>query len=296
MTTKIREYRIKVPFSVHNWRKGQRYVLAKYTTEDVQIIDVKQRKENDSIITESHKVLNMSKWLPSVVKKILNENAMFVDEFSTNIDILILQSDTDPNKQVIVTTKDIKTKGLLKEMKIEKVQEIKGDIAESKDPLKNIESKTLKDGEDKKINVDLSKNKKNSTKDESDDNQSTLTSTCESTYVNKHYDSETFKLTVKTIIKNEEEESVFKVKDCKTQFYDLAKDKESYCYVYKLIQVTVNSMIFGWVADKIKNSVRDMLNKFHEKVIETESEWINMKEEELIKLEEEMVTKFLKNQ
>lgn len=289
MTTKVREYRTKVPYSVHEWRKGQRYVLAKYTTDDVQILDIKQRKEEGSIVTETRKILNMSKWLPGVVRKILNENAMFVEEFSTNIDVIRLPSNNEPGKEVVVTEEKLKTKGLLREMDVETVQEVSG-VKDSQDPLKDIKPENLKDGTDKKMTVSL----KTKSEGVEDSTFSTISSSCETSYVNKHYDPSTFALSIKTLVKNEEEGSVFQAEGSKVQVYDLAGDREPFCYVYKLITVTINSMVFGWVADKIKNSVRDMLAKFHEKVIETEKEWKDIKEEDLLKLEEEMVKKFMK--
>jgi len=274
MTTKVREYITKVPFSVHEWRKGQRYVLAKYTTEDVQIIGIKKRQEEDKLVTESHKILSMGKWLPGVVKKILNENALLVEEFATNIDVFA--------KGTVATKERIRTDGLLKEMKVEKEQRVKGKV---EDPGE-IESKDVGKDTDKKVTVSVSKG--------TPSEASTVLSTCDTSYVNKYYDANTFTLTVKTAVKDVEEKGgVFGTDPEKVQVFDLSKGREG-CYVYKLITVTINSLVLGWIAERIKNSVRDMLGKFHEKVIETEDEWKDMKEEELVKLEEEMIKKFLK--
>lgn len=319
MTTKIREYVTKMPYSVHDWRKGQRYVLAKYTTDDVEIIGIKKRQEEGKVITESHKLLSMGKWLPMVVKKILNENALLVEEFSTNIDVL--------DNGVLKVEKRVKAQdGMLDEMKVEKTQEAKKvkDIGE-------LEIKDVKEDMDKRIIVALDKVVKN-IKNSSDDKESstskstesvksvksaksvkssksaesvksikslksnnnlTLESACETSYINKYYDVGTFSLTIKTIVKDEKIESPFGTDPDKVQSFDLSSGKDG-CFLYRLITVTVNSMMLGWIADRVKNSVRDMLGKFHEKVIETENEWKEIKEEDLIKLEEEMIKKFVK--
>lgn len=287
----MREYRTKVPYTVSKWRKGQRYVLAKYTTDDIQILDIEKMVESDSIVTKSHKILNMSKWLPGVIKKIMNENAMFVEEFSTNVDVIKLPATSqESEKEIVVTQKKIKTKGVLKEIDMTKTQKVKdGHI--SSEPLKDIESSNLEDFETKRTSLSIGNR---ATGQVSSGESEFFSSSCETSYVNKHYDASTFSLSVKTIVKTEEGENVFQAEGSKFYSYDLSQGKEPFCYVYKLITVSINSMIFGWVADKVKNSVRDMLNKFHERVIETEEEWKNISEEELVKLEEEMTRKFLR--
>lgn len=295
MTTKIREYVFKIPFTIDQWRKGQRYVLAKHTTDETQILDIKQRKENGALITETRKILDLSKRLPTVLKKLMKENALFVEEFSTNIDVI-----GGEDSRTYITKKSIKTDGLLKEMDVTKTEEAKMD---------RIGSMEMQDGEDRKVNLELSKDyssKDHSSKDHSPKDyssnmsttssvSSTTSSTCETSYVSKHYDTDTFSLTIKTHVKSSMEEKVFS-EEGKRQEFDFTNGKEAKCYIYKLLKVTINSMIFGWVTDKVKNSVRDMLNGFCLKVIESENEWKDLTEEELVKIEEEMIKKFLKKE
>lgn len=293
MTTKTRIYRTKVPFTVEEWRKGQRYVLAKYSTDEVKIIQHTFTKSDGSVITETHKEIDLSKRIPGVVRKVINGNAVTVDEYSTTVDIMCFCGKAD----LVVTKQHIKTDGLLKEMNIEKVQEIK-EIKHKGDPMKDVQKDNLEEDVDTKIGIDLSKINKQGKPCKSHEKPkstvSTLASTCETRYVNRQYDTNTFSLLVKTIVKEEEEENLFEEEGAKFQKYDLSEGKEPFCYVYKLLSVTVNSMFFGWVADHVKNAIRDMINKFHEQVISTEKEWRNIKEEELVKLEEEMMQKYMK--
>lgn len=290
MTTKIREYIFKIPFTVDQWRKGQRYVLAKHTTDETQILDIKQRKENGTVITETRKLLDLSRRLPTVLKKLMKENALFVEEFSTNIDVV-----SDEDSRTYITTKNIKTGGLLKEMDVTKTEEAK---------LDKIGSLEMQDGTDRQVNIELSNNKAAASSGSSTTESvssaassisSTTSSTCETSYVSKHYDTDTFSLIIKTHVKTKMEEKVFS-EEGKRQVFDFTNGKQANCYIYKLVKVTINSMIFGWVADKVKNSVRDMLSGFCTKVIETENEWKDLSEEDLVKLEQEMIKKFLKKE
>ncbi|KAM0680219.1 hypothetical protein GINT2_001604 [Glugoides intestinalis] len=298
MTTKIRVYRTKVPFSVNQWRIGQRYVLAKYTTDEVKIVKLSQSNVEGKYVTESHKVIDLSKRMPSVIKKLMSGNALLVDEFSTNIDVMhILEGIDGKEKEVFMTKEMFKTKGLLKELDVMETGELKS-LDHNEDPIRDIKSSNIKDGIDKKIAVDLKgvvgKNDMMYNKKQDTDSTATVTSTCETTYVSKHYDTNTFSLVVQTIVENELNEDAFKEENSKAHDYDLANDQEPYCFVHKLIKVTVNSIFFGWIADQVKNSTRDTVNAFHEKVIETKDEWINLSEKDLVKLEEEMLEKLLK--
>ena len=148
MTTKIREYIIKVPFTIDEWRKGQRYVLAKQTTDEVTIVKTNQRKENNKIITEYHKVLNISKRLPSLIMKVIDSKSLLIDEFSVNIDEI--RSEEDDDIDVLVTDKEIaEDKGTLEKMSIVKTQEVENpsEIEES------LNGKNFKNGEVKDVKV-----------------------------------------------------------------------------------------------------------------------------------------------
>lgn len=297
MATKIRVYRTKVPFSVSQWRIGQRYVLAKYTTDEVKIVDLRQSNVEGKLVTESHKVIDLSKRMPSVIKKLIAGNALLVDEFSTNVDVMHISKGLDGEKKELFMTKEkFKTKGLLKELDVMETGELKS-LDHKEDPIRDIKSSNIKDGISKKIAVDLKdveNNEKIYNQKESTESSSTVTSTCETKYVSKHYDTNTFSLVVKTLVDDELNEEAFKEEEGKIHTYDLAANQEPYCFVHKLVKVTVNSIFFGWMADQIKNSTRDMVNTFHERVIETKDEWMNLSEMDLVKLEEEMLEKLLK--
>lgn len=293
MTTKTREYILKVPFTLNEWRKGQRYVLAKYTTDEVSIVKCDQRKEGDKVITESHKVLNISKRLPSIILKVLNSKSLLVDEFSINIDQLKMK---DGSKQeLLVTNKEIEeTGGLLKKMNIQKVQEMKT----TGDSKKVLSETNLKEGGLKDVALET-KSSSNQAKGKSKGaneakEYSTVSSSCETSYVSQYYDSNTFSLTVKTMVSEELKENVFEQKDIKSSVIDLCNDNESNVYIYKLVSVTVNSMMLGWVCDQVKTLMKNMLIKFQKKMIETESEWRNISEEELVALEKKMIETFMK--
>ena len=66
--------------------------------------------------------------------------------------------------------------------------------------------------------------------------------------------------------------------------------------IYKLVHVTVNSMLLGWVCEQIKNMMKNMLTTFQNKLIETHDEWKNISEEELIELENKMIETFMKTE
>ena len=87
MSKKVREYIIKMPYSVSEWRKAQRYVLAKYTTEEVTIIKHQKTKDENMTKTETHKFINIVKRLPSVIGKVIGGKAFCIDEYSTNLDL-----------------------------------------------------------------------------------------------------------------------------------------------------------------------------------------------------------------
>jgi hypothetical protein len=214
MTTKIREYAIKIPFTLQDYRRGQRYVLAKYTTDEVIILENKQRKEDKKVISECKKILNLKKRLPSILTSVLNEKSLLLDEYSINIDEY-----------------------------------------SSKNEL--------------------------------------ISSSCVTSYVNQYYDTDTFTLTVKTMTSSGKKENIFKEKNAKLEDIDLSDSKDG-IFIYKFISITINSMLVGWMADHIKNAMKNMLLKFQKKVIETENEWKNISEEELVVLEKAMCEKFKK--
>lgn len=290
MTTKVREYKIKMPYSIAEWRKGQRYVVAKYTTDEVQVVNMKKRMEHKSIITETHKMLDLSKRLPGMVKKVLSGSALCVDEYSTNVDVLSFPSDGS-EREIMVREETLKNKsGLLGEMAVTETKELK-DLHNKKDPLAELDSGNFVSGSERNVSV-------NPRGVEHETGEGENCSKCETRYVNKYYDVNTFNLSVKTHVKRADEKNVFNLPEgFKSQEFDLTKGRTgSSVVVFKLVEVTINSTFFGWIAESIKNMMRDMLVKFQEKMVETEGEWINISEEELTKLEEEMMQKFMKSE
>lgn len=289
MSTKVREYKIKMPYTITDWRKGQRYVIAKYTTDEVQIVGVKKKKEHKSVITETHKTLDLSKRLPGVVKKVLSGSALCVDEYSTNVDVLTFPSDGE--REVVVRQETLKNKdGLLDEMTIKETKELRG-LENKEDPLTELNSENLLSSSERDISICPRGAGHEAGAGEN-------CSKCETRYVNKYYDVNTFNLSVKTHVKRADERNIFNLPEgFKSQEFDLVKGRTGdSVVVFKLVEVTINSTFFGWIAESIKNMLRDMLVKFQERMIATEPEWINMSEEEIVKLEEEMVQKFMKKE
>lgn len=274
MSTKVREYKIKMPYTMADWRKGQRYVIAKYTTDEVQIIDLKRRKEQKAVITETHKMLDLSRRLPGIVKKVLSGSALCVDEYSTNVDVFTFSPCGGSDKRkVVISEETMKNKdGLLDEMAVTEAKELL-DV-----PDRN--SHSAASGED------------------AEEQKSEDCSTCETRYINKYYDVSTFSLSVRTHVKREDEGNTFNLPEgFKSQVFDLTRGRAGdSVIVFKLVEVKINSTFFGWISGSIKNMLRDMLVKFQEKMIETEKEWKDMSEKELERLEEEMVGKFMKRE
>lgn len=342
-----------MPYSIADWRRAQRYVLAKYTTDEVQIVRHKKSSEDEKAITETHKVLDLSKRLPTIIRKVLSGNAAFVDEYSTNIDIVKtakmvkdVSSEKEIHDTMIKTEKLNISGGPLQEVKRQEIKELRGNDSINKneatkgleDPLlelrsENMSKDTIKNTDilirdEEKIKNDDSKTKNDDNKTKNDDNKNDDSKTkngdnkndenkkekdgnapsntrdstfsesfSESKYVNRYYSTETFHLMVKTYVRDKDETNIFGLPDgFKSREIDLRGDSpKSGIIVFKMVEVAVNSTFFGWIAEHIKNMMRDMLVKFQEKIIETEKEWMNISEEELMELEEEMIRKYLIN-
>ena len=123
-----------------------------------------------------------------------------------------------------------------------------------------------------------------------------VSSSCETCYVNKYYDVNTFSLTVKTVVSSDLKENIFAQKDFKSSLIDLSKESPKFVHIYKLITVTVNSTLLGWICEHIKNTMKNMLIKFQEKIIESYDKWKNISEEELVELEKKMIETFMKTE
>lgn len=271
MATKIREYKIRMPYSASEWRKAQRYILAKYMTDEVKIIKHVKTKSENSVETESHKFINLEKRLPAIMAKLLNGNALLVDEYSKNLDYIIPKVEIE---------EDMKCDGLIKNVNKREIKDLKKNIDE-KDVLNAIKDINLKP-DVKDVNVTLNE----------------PISLSESRYVSKRYDEKTFKLMVRT--------KIFETSSILNNVFDLEpgfKSREidmvpkghegATIWVYKLVEVQINSILLSWTAESIKNLLRDMLLQFQEKIIETEEEWKAISVEDLEKLEVETIDKFM---
>lgn len=71
------------------------------------------------------------------------------------------------------------------------------------------------------------------------------------------------------------------------------ESRHSSVYIYKLVDISINSFGFGWIVGEIDKQVKAMLMEVQQKIIESYDEWKNMTEEELSKLEQEMIQRFL---
>lgn len=309
MTTKTKEYIIKVPLTLHDWRRGQRYMIAKYTTDEVSILGSKQRKENGKLITESHKVLNIGKRMPSIISKVLNSKALMVEEFSVNVDEIgettkvqndrkkkEAQSSTNKNAVIVTEKKINEAEGLLKEMDVRTVQgvEKKGSHTSYKDEKLRELAVSIRD---KQSTESVSTNKPIESISANKSNESlfsTVSSSCETNYVNRYYDTSTFSLSVRTIASHEYKDTIFGQEPGKSQIIDYTDGKEPAIYVYKLVTVMVNSTFLGWICEHIKNTMKNMLLNFQKKMIDSEKEWMNLTEEELQELEKKMISTFMK--
>lgn len=109
------------------------------------------------------------------------------------------------------------------------------------------------------------------------------------TYVNNHFDVETFGVVVETFILDKAmEESEFL--GMNAEFIDLEMEKEvgEAMVVYKKIKVEVNSCLIGWIANEIEKSLRNMIIEHHQLILNTKNEWRDVTHEELEKLENEV--------
>lgn len=293
MTNRVRLYKIRVPFTISEWRKGQRYILTKLTTSDVQIVYHKTRKEDKTLITETHKILDVKNKIPYIIKKVIPDDACIVDEFSTNVEALSIDISTEKGKQVYNIETHIENKdGILAKLDVNRTE---------------IVDKTKENNEDYKVNI------KNVNFTENDNSSIESLHSCTTSYKNRHFDEKTFILHIKTKISNKDIENIFGMetapKEEAIDFRSFNKkdikkvgerdysgewsERLPSIYVYKLIDVSINSFGFGWITKDIDKHVRNMLVDVQQQIIETYDEWKNLSEEELVKLEKEMIQKFI---
>lgn len=303
MSRKIKLYVIKVPFSVSELRRGSRYILTKLTTNDVQIVYHRTKKNEKVLITETHKVIDARKKIPYILKKVIPEDACVVDEFSTNIDSIAFEIKDSTKREVYNIDTQMQNKdGIVAELDVHRTEIISENPKTSDDADANSEDK--KNSKESEININILN---------INEDQENLDS-CTTTYKNRHFDKSTFSMTIKTKLRTEFIENIFKVeKDYKTEIIDFRsynkanlnkvgdrdysgnwEEKYKSTYVYKLIDIDVNRFGFGWISGEIDKHVRNMLVDVQQKIIETYDEWKNLTEEEIVNMEKEMIQRFLR--
>lgn len=178
MTTAKKVFRIKIPFDLESYRKGYRYSLSRFTTEEVTFLKMTREKNMNKVTTETHKLLDIGKRMPFMVRKVVPTAACLVEEFSTSVDSIritedgnkdsfchfhqeaqVKQNDLNVEKERTIDTinvdgikhviADEKTKLLDKEGKelpVEEAQDIVNERlnVEKNETVKNIKEKTLK--------------------------------------------------------------------------------------------------------------------------------------------------------
>lgn len=331
MTTKIKVYKIKLPLTLKEWRKGQRYVLTKMTTSEVQIVYHKTEAADEYLITKTHKIIDVRKKIPYVIKKIIPNDAGVVDEFSTNIDssvIIVTKEGEEPTEEQIykIKTKLKNEEGVLSEVSAEKVGVVEAENMEDKaKPLENINNEEEK--EIKGMHELTIKNEAEGDKPKSPDQPDNAASenhikeflgnkfknSCTTIYKNRYFNPSTFKLEIKTIATQEPADNIFEQEKApeedsldfrtfnKSKLYHVgSRDytgnwEERYPHIncYKLVHVTVNSFGLGWITSEIDKMLRNLLMEVQQKVIETYDEWADLSNEDIEKLEKEMISKFI---
>jgi Phosphatidylinositol transfer protein len=292
MAQVLKEYKIRIPFTLKEYRKGQRYILTKLTTSDTQILRHEKKEEPDSIITETHKVLHLKNIIPSVIRKVIPDDACTVDEYSTNIEANVIANGIE----------EIKTKTHMKN--------VEGTLAD------------LNINEDSKYAIPKENKAKEAVKDacSSSDksgatsmNSNVSVNSCTTVYKNRYFDSDTFSLEVKTILSQEQLTNPFKITEkYKERELDFREYKDeritkvgdrdyegnwngryAEIFVYKMVDVKVNSYVLGWIAKEVDKKMRQVLLEVHGKIVETYDEWKDLSEEALVLLEKNMIEKFL---
>lgn len=284
-------------------------MILKLTTENVQIIEHKKKQDDDSRRTVTHKLMDMREKIPYMIKKILPNDSMIVDEYSTNIDIFEFTTDVkkiiyrtemqlqnsckcvNPEGGVCINTKCKLSKGESKDM----TEDINTEAMANKNKIEELE--------DKEGGTKITK---------SNEKETGLINYCETTYKSRHFGIDAFRLQVKTLGSKNESDNVFgltcKYKEDAIDFRTYNKGKmwkvgsRDYSgewknrypvtHVYKMIDVEINSFGFGWITKEIDKLLRSFLVDAQRKILETYDEWIKLSEEELCAMENKV---YLKN-
>ena len=286
MTHIVKKYKIKLPFTVDEWRKGQRYALVKLSNDDMTILTHKQNVNDLYKITETHKVLNLKKKMPTIIKKLIPEQACFVDEYSITIE----KTNNKKIEHLKINEEAHIDEGVIKEVKIQEniFKAINHCISDPKslEHLENLKSTKLP----------------------------TLKSSGGSTlYLNKYFDKNTFILTVDTLIDSEDKKNIFNIeKKYQSENIDFRTFKQANIfkigdrnyeedweskypaiYLYKKIDVNINSFLLGRVAYEVESTLIGIIVDAIQLVIREYDNWKNLTEEQLVEMESELLKKYI---
>ncbi|ORD94278.1 hypothetical protein ECANGB1_942 [Enterospora canceri] len=289
MTIAKRIYVIKLPLTLDEYRRGFRYALSKFTTDEVSFIKMDRQRQIDSVTTETVKVLNLSKRMPYMVRKVIPAAACLVEEFSTNIDTLQFKKGDDKYTHVH------------KETKLKQI----GKIYRSEEIVDELNTQVVAESAVAVEPADM----KQSLGDES----GIIGHYTKTTYKNRHFDEKTFKMRIDTKVCAENsfkftgvdaevEELDFRTflknKVVKVGENDYSGDYEKKygaVYVFKYVEIELNSMVLGWIAKEILKVLRNNIVEIQQDIVKYRDKWIEMSEEELEKMEKDVVEKFMKN-
>lgn len=287
MTTAKRIYKIKLPLTLEEYRRGIRFAICKFTTEEVTFFKFSRDKKLNQITTESHKLLNIGERMPYVVKKVVPTAAYMVEEFSTNIDTVTVEKDntTFTHFHQVTQAEGENHQVMGEETVIENVHTADGQ------EFTKTDTKQMTLPELKEIHMDCG--------------HTTFTS-----YKNRHFDEKTFRMQVNTkVVKNGN--YVFDDTDAKVEEIDFRivgkeklekvadrdysgdySEKFPCIYVYKHIEIEINQFGIGWVSKEVLKILRDNIAELQQDVVRHYSEWSKMTEEELDEYENKTIEKF----
>ncbi|KAI5149416.1 hypothetical protein ENBRE01_0888 [Enteropsectra breve] len=278
MSTKKKILKIEIPFTLQEYRKGSRYILTKLTTSEVQIVYHRKSEENGNKSIATHKVMNVQKKVPYVIRKLIPDDACVVDEFSTHMEIYKVVTEDNEIKNVKkIDARAVNAEGELAAVDVRKISV---------------------------TSLDESK------KDE-EDNGSMHSGT--TYYKNRYFDEKTFSLYIKTLATKKARENPFELEEpLKIDSLDFrtagkrelmsAGDRDysgdwqknyPVSILYKSLEVSVNKFGMGWIAGEIEKHLQNMLLDVQKQIIESYDEWKDLSEEDLCKMEEDMIERFL---
>ncbi len=299
MTTITKTYVFKLPVTMKEFAKGQRYAVCKMTTNDVSIINMNKSTEEDKITYETRKELNLAGILPSCVKKVLNEDAFVVEEYSRTIETILVTQDGVAGLQMHDVSKFKQSDKIIeREEMLNKFKEKDGDIQTERDKTINIieDEDKGKDVEGENEHVVEVRNVVDSILKDlscSDLGQVSFTK-----YKNKYFNEKKFQMSIETKSSRKEDFGGEGRDDKNYEKFDYSKKKvgghDEFLYVYKTVKISVNSFGLGWIAKKINQGLKDQLIDFMTNTLQWYDDWSKMSEEELSELEKVTFKKLVK--